>query len=650
MKKVLSLALAAMMLVAFASCSNPSQKTVTTVDDPSVKYVAGSESTVYSDEGGYYVDISKGNDSNAGTFDKPFKTLTKAVSVLQPGDKLNVGGGTYSGQIAIPSGTAEKPITVKGIAGQTPVITGNTEINLNWSVYSGNIYVADFANKVDVLYVDNVQQNLARWPNTNVDDLNNMKRATMLSGSDSLHIYDSSLPQNVNLTGARVNMWPGSAYTSFSRLITEYNGGVSLKFNKAVESSGGDPEGFDPFVPKAGNKYYIIDSLSLLDYPGEWYYDSAAQKLYIYTESGDSPANHVVSYQTSKTGINIASQSYINIKNISLFGCAVNGNGAQNCVLDGVNVKYGDYFIDSDGYSSIVNKANILSGSNNIWKNSIISHCAGNGIALGGTNNTVDNCEICYVDWAGGYFGCLLIEGTGHIVKNSTLYNSGRYIVYFRHASQIKILNNDMHTSSLLSGDCGAIYIAGTKGNGTEIAYNYVHDNIEVGIYIDNNCSGMNIHHNISYKNGTGITMNSQFLDSKVVNNTFLRNGKTSNTYCYPAETPSMKASIIKNNLYDRPWNVVTGENAPIMSNNIKTKLETLNADFSLKVGHKAINSGTEVAGYTDGYIGAAPDAGAIEYGIPPFSYFEQHIIAGGILGAIQYGVPPFLYGCSWNK
>jgi hypothetical protein len=179
----------------------------------------------------------------------------------------------------------------------------------------------------------------------------------------------------------------------------------------------------------------------------------------------------------------------------------------------------------------------------------------------------------------------------------------------------------------MLSDDCGAIYCWGTKGNGTEIANNYVHDNIGVGIYIDNNCSGMNIHHNISVRNGTGIAFNSQFLDSKVVNNTFLNNGSLSNTYCYPQDTPSMKTSIISNNLCNGNWNVVTGTNAPTMSNNIKTTSGTLNTDFSLKAGHAAIDAGMIIAGYTDGYLGAAPDVGAIEYGAQPFSY-----------------------GCSWNK
>ncbi|HSL30314.1 MAG TPA: right-handed parallel beta-helix repeat-containing protein [Anaerolineales bacterium] len=62
----------------------------------------------------YYVSTT-GNDSNAGSSTAPFKTFKKAVSVLRPGDTLQVMAGTYTESLRMTaSGTASAPISVIG--------------------------------------------------------------------------------------------------------------------------------------------------------------------------------------------------------------------------------------------------------------------------------------------------------------------------------------------------------------------------------------------------------------------------------------------------------------------------------------------------------------------------------------------------------
>ena len=67
-----------------------------------------------------------GNDSASGSSASPFKTLGHALSVLQAGDVLVVGGGDYYEQIDVDvaSGTATKPITVIAAKGERPVVHG----------------------------------------------------------------------------------------------------------------------------------------------------------------------------------------------------------------------------------------------------------------------------------------------------------------------------------------------------------------------------------------------------------------------------------------------------------------------------------------------------------------------------------------------
>jgi hypothetical protein len=62
----------------------------------------------------YYVSTS-GSDTNPGTSTAPFKTFAKAVSVLAPGDTLQVMPGTYYESLRMTkSGTAAAPINVIG--------------------------------------------------------------------------------------------------------------------------------------------------------------------------------------------------------------------------------------------------------------------------------------------------------------------------------------------------------------------------------------------------------------------------------------------------------------------------------------------------------------------------------------------------------
>ncbi|MFA7301165.1 MAG: DNRLRE domain-containing protein [Candidatus Shapirobacteria bacterium] len=76
----------------------------------------------------YYVSTT-GNDTNIGTRDNPFKTITQAVAKASPGTTIYVFPGTYTKKIYISNklGTPTQPITVIGESanpGQYPVLDG----------------------------------------------------------------------------------------------------------------------------------------------------------------------------------------------------------------------------------------------------------------------------------------------------------------------------------------------------------------------------------------------------------------------------------------------------------------------------------------------------------------------------------------------
>jgi parallel beta-helix repeat protein len=77
----------------------------------------------------YYVDISKGNDSNSGLSEKlPFKTIGKANQQINAGDIIYVKNGVYPENITVKqSGTAKSPISFQAFPGHKPFIRGTQD-------------------------------------------------------------------------------------------------------------------------------------------------------------------------------------------------------------------------------------------------------------------------------------------------------------------------------------------------------------------------------------------------------------------------------------------------------------------------------------------------------------------------------------------
>src|SRR6266571_5195282 len=79
----------------------------------------------------YYV-ATNGSDSNPGTIDQPWATLTNALGDLQPGDTLYVRGGTYQERVLpgpLAKGTESAPIIVQAYPGEFPVVKGLFWVN-----------------------------------------------------------------------------------------------------------------------------------------------------------------------------------------------------------------------------------------------------------------------------------------------------------------------------------------------------------------------------------------------------------------------------------------------------------------------------------------------------------------------------------------
>lgn len=76
----------------------------------------------------YFVSPS-GNDNNPGTKSQPFKTIQKAANIVNPGDIVEVRGGTYNESVNISrGGTQGQSVTFRNYNGETVWIDGNHKI------------------------------------------------------------------------------------------------------------------------------------------------------------------------------------------------------------------------------------------------------------------------------------------------------------------------------------------------------------------------------------------------------------------------------------------------------------------------------------------------------------------------------------------
>ena len=114
----------------------------------------------------YFVSTD-GDDSNPGTFEKPWKHVQRAVSTLTPGDICTIRAGMYYEEVTISGlqGTKENPIMFRSYPGETVTFDGTVPITSSWRMYKGDIFMTTLEEDIWQLFVDGEMQINARWPN-----------------------------------------------------------------------------------------------------------------------------------------------------------------------------------------------------------------------------------------------------------------------------------------------------------------------------------------------------------------------------------------------------------------------------------------------------------------------------------------------------
>ncbi|MBW4646930.1 MAG: right-handed parallel beta-helix repeat-containing protein [Goleter apudmare HA4340-LM2] len=595
----------------------------------------------------YYIVAPNGSDKNPGTIDRPFKTIQKCATVVQPGETCWLRAGIYREEVRPGvSGTAQAPITFAAYKNENATISG-TEVVGEWTTDRNSVYRSQvnlpvngysdidfFANQV---FINEEMMPEARFPN--MDEKRDFLRPALIGGGVksqggiAASIENKEIPHlSEGWTGAKV--WTNEWYTTRTGTIT---GGTAGKLTAQMTA---------PW-DRGGFWFYLFGKLELLDSPGEWFYDYKTRTLYLWSPDSKIPSN--VEVKQRNFAFDLSDRSYISLRNLNLFANTITtSDRSTNIVIDGIRAKYVSHHMtlpplpqskqapNSDNGLVVASHAHDtgiqLRGNSHTLKNSIIEWSSGNGVLLEGKNHTVTNNIITNSNYMVSYAAPVRINGTSHKITHNTISRAGRDAINIdwhtagTDGRNIEIAYNDISRFGMLSTDLGAIYICCYVNlEGGSIHHNWIRDAQAFspfwgtrGIYLDLESFNSTIHHNVVWnltggKDNHNLLVGSPRGYERVFNNTFMGDvvvggGSIEARNNIFAESKTITTNKQSNNLFIN--------NNPKFSQPPTKKAKSL-PDFSLQSNSPAVDAGVIIPGITENFVGGAPDIGAYERGTP---------------------------------
>ena len=577
--------------------------------------------------------VSKvGSDENTGTEESPFLTISKAASLLKAGDTCVIHAGTYEETVKPDrSGQAGFPIVFKAAQGEKVIVTAMEALS-GWSLDEGVIYKKtidwDLGQKNFVMN-ESTACDLARWPNNTDGDPFTMNSLRNTGGSGENVSTDAFLTHGdiPNLDWSKGgSVWfygdrPGSGWIAWKAFIkSSSQGRVNFDLDK-------NPSWIRTFHPPADRGDYFLEGIrDALDYENEWYFDSDTKTLYIQLPNGAVPQDGQVSMRRRNLTFDLNGRNYVEIHNLAVFGGGIEISGSNN-KLFGVSSFYGNYTRGVvSGFNVQSQSVHIKAGNSNIIERCEVAFGAGTGIWDSGNSTQILNSNLHDFNFLGSYDAVIAARGgSGSVIKNNIVARGGRDALQILNKGS-EVAFNDFYQSNLIADDCGLLYTLG-PGLNMEIHHNWFHDiegrgslNKATGVYLDNDAGDVSVYRNVIWNTEwSSIQINWNGTNIDVFNNT-LWDGSAAMGAWHKEGTAFSNVRV---------WNNLTNKNSLepqsdkqnnlVISTSFNPFTDSENGDFTLKPGVSAIDFGREISGVTDGFVGAAPDAGAYESGMMPW-------------------------------
>jgi uncharacterized repeat protein (TIGR02059 family) len=452
----------------------------------------------------FYFSSSTGNDSftalQAQDPNTPWKTidqLNKSMDLFTAGDFiLFKRGDVFTGQITLTrSGSSVAKIAFSAYGdGNDPIIKGNIEIG-PWTRLNGNIWVANcplLGSEVTNLLIDGKSQQIGRYPNS---DAMNKGYLTIKSHIGYTQLTSSSLTSSSDWTGAeavvRTNRW------TLNRVLIESHNGETLIFSSPTSFEIADNFGF-----------FIQNHLNTLDQQGEWYFNSANKKMYLYLSNDpNSMKIEVSAFSSTFTATN---QRYFSVENIEFTGSLKTNIKIQNSFY----VEMKNNIISESG-----NDAVYFGGCNNIeFKKNKIINTNSNSLGFFNCKNIVASSNEFHntalrAGMGLGYEAVNMFHQIKNCLFESNFIDSIGYNGVHFGGDSIIIRNNVIIYFCMILDDGGGLYASTDK-----ISNNY-NNKLENNIVLNGIGAGEGTD-NPTYTAAEGIYMDDLTTNAAITNNT----------------------------------------------------------------------------------------------------------------------------------
>ncbi len=289
----------------------------------------------------YYVSPT-GSDTNPGTIDSPFQTVTKARDTVRTVNSAMTGditvylrGGNYGITSTITfstqdSGTGGHRIYYQAYPGETPVLNGATKVT-GWTVSSGNIYKAALnrTTKLRNLYVNDAR---ASMTSKTVTSQGGSGTYSVTAGQATWAWVSGSNSDGIAYSTADVPSIASN--TDDLEIVNGTTWNENIVCTRSVTTSGSSrilllqqPYGAIAQLPgwSAGfsvtGSHTIYNAFEFLNAPGQFYFDKTAGTLYYYPRSGETMATADVEAPSVETLVAVAGTSTTaRVKNLTFQG------------------------------------------------------------------------------------------------------------------------------------------------------------------------------------------------------------------------------------------------------------------------------------------------------------------------------------------
>ena len=423
------------------------------------------------------------SDSNPGTEARPWKTIGKATPLLRPGDTLLIRAGIYREAVILSqSGTETNPIKIMAYPGDKgKVIINAAEPVRNWQKCAGPDDCAGNPNWNQIYYAD-VRGLVEFHPDSNFAIRQVFQNGELLNRSrypDTGWSYPTGIPDSrTEFSDSSLSKPAGYFNGSVCHIKTEV---WQINHIDIADYSGdtitlSESPRYD-ISTRFG--YYITNIVGEINEEGEWAYDPASKRLFIWPED-EEPEDIEITYRK------FCLRTYAGVSSNEVRGLALHNAYAYGiwvCRASDVRIEDNtvehsyEHGIYVDGWGGRCDNNQII--------NNTIRHACCYGIVVDGDshNNNVQGNYVYGIgseDFAGdlmnGRGEGIIVGGPSARVFNNRIDCTGHTGLYLSGGARGREVSCNYITNSCLSlSDSGGIYAAGFADGPEE---DWIHHNI----------------------------------------------------------------------------------------------------------------------------------------------------------------------------